>query len=141
MKNEETIKAMTKEVTRLNQLNSRRKELWVGWEPPPVDWISLNTEGSSRRHLGMGGGGGVFRDRRGPWLGGFAKKLGVCLSVRAELRAVLRRLLLATEKGFQKLVVNVDSSVVVDMLQGNILCNAMYEAIAHRCKSLIGTLD
>ncbi|KAJ8430434.1 hypothetical protein Cgig2_025861 [Carnegiea gigantea] len=38
--------------------------------------------------------------------------------VRAELRAVLRRLLLAKERDFRKLRVNVDSAIVVGLLQG-----------------------
>ena len=49
--------------------------------------------------------------------------------------------MLAKEKGFGKLFVSVDFSVVVGMLWGNVLYNARYEAIAQRCKSLIRSLD
>ena len=42
---------------------------------------------------------------------------------------LLRDLLLAKEKNFRKLVVNVDSSIVVGMLRGSMLCNARHEAI------------
>lgn len=63
------------------------------------------------------------------WLGGFAERMGICSSVRVDLRAVLRRLVLAKEKGFGKLTIKVDSSVVVSMLHSNTLCSAKYEAI------------
>ena len=48
--------------------------------------------------------------------------------------------MIAKEKWFRKLVINVDSSVVVDVLRSNILCNARYEVLVHRCKSLIGSI-
>ena len=73
--------------------------------------------------------------------GGFAERMGVFPLVRAELRAVLRRLVIAKEKGFRKLIINMDSSVVVDMLQGNEQHNARYEAIVQRCKNLFGSSE
>ena len=57
----------------------------------------------------------------------------MCSSVRAELRAVLRGLLVAKERGFKKLVVNVDSILVVGMLEGSLLYNARRYAIVQRC--------
>lgn len=54
------------------------------------------------------------------WLGAFAKKMGTCSSTRAELRAVLRGLLIAKERGFKKLVVTVDSiTTIVGLLKGH----------------------
>jgi len=85
----------------------------------------------------MVGGGGVFRDWRGARWGGFVERMGVCSSVRTELRAVLRRLVIAKEKGFRKLIINVDFGVVVDMLRGNVLCNARYKQLSRDAGALL----
>lgn len=55
-----------------------RTEIFVGWEPPPADWVTLNTDGASRQNPSLAGCGGVFRGGKGEWLGGFAEKLGIC---------------------------------------------------------------
>ena len=90
-------------------------------------------------NTGLAGGGGVFRGWNGERLGGFVEKMGVHSSVRAKLRAVLRGLLLAREKGYKKLVVYVDSIIVVGLLKGNMTCSARNNAIVQRCRSLLGS--
>lgn len=85
----------------------------------------------------MAGGGGVFRGWRGEWLEGFAERMGVCSFVRAELRAMLRGLLLVKERRFTKLVVKVDSMLVVGMLKGSLCCNTRHYAIVQRRKGLL----
>ena len=72
------------------QTKPGHQETLVGWISPPLDWVALNTGGASRKNSGMAGGGGVFKDWKGEWLGGFAEKIGTCSSTRAALRAVLR---------------------------------------------------
>ncbi|KAJ8422844.1 hypothetical protein Cgig2_033483 [Carnegiea gigantea] len=63
--------------------------------------------------------------------------MGVCPSIRAELRAVLHNLLVAKDNDFKKLEVKVDSMLVVGMLKGSLRCNARHYAIIHRCKGLL----
>ena len=48
MKNEKTIKALPREIIGLRRCDSAGKEIWLGWEPPPADWVLLNTDGASR---------------------------------------------------------------------------------------------
>jgi len=140
MAHKEKAMILMKDVTRLlNKPNGQQTEIWTGWEPPPVDWIALNTDGALRGNPGMAGGGGVFRDSSGNWLGGFAEKLGLCTSVRAELRALLQGLSLAKERGIWRLAVYVDSQVIVGMLKGNSTGHARYTGIIQRCTKLIET--
>ena len=54
---------------------------------------------------------------------------------------MLRRLLLAKERGFRKLRVNVDSANVVGLLQGSMMCNVRYYTIVERCKELYTSSD
>lgn len=68
----------------------------MGWEPPPVEWIALNTDSASKNNPGMAGGG-VFRGWRGKCVGGYIERMSLCSSVRAELRSVLPRLLSGKE--------------------------------------------
>jgi len=64
-------------------------------------------------------------------------KNGGISSVRAELRAVLRWLTLARDKGFKKLVVCIDSIIVVGFLKGSMNCNVHHYAIVQQCRMLL----
>lgn len=83
----------------------------------------------------------MFRWWNGEWLGGFAEKMGVCSSIRAELRAVLRGLSIAREKGYKKFGVFVDSITVVGLLIGNWTCNYRLNAIVQLCRNLLESPD
>ena len=65
------------------------------------------------------------------------EKMGVCSSVRAELWAVLRGLTLAREKGYKKLVVRVDSIIMVGILKGNMTCYVRHYAVVRQCRRLL----
>jgi len=62
---EETIKAMASMEGWHRQVRHVRKEILVGWEPPPVDWVALNTDSRSRKNPDMAKRGGVFRSWKG----------------------------------------------------------------------------
>ena len=108
---------------------------------PSADWVALNTDGALKNNLGQAGGGGFFRGWRAEWMGGFAERMGVCSSVRAELRAILRGLRLAQEKGYRKLIVYVDSLVVAGMLKDNMLCSARHNTLVQQCRRILQLPD
>jgi len=121
---EETIRPMASADWWHGQVSCVSKEiLLVGWKPPPLDWIALNTDGASRMNPGMAGGGGVVWDWNCKWLREFAETMRICSSVIAEFRALLRGLQIAKEKGTKKLIVNVDSTTVLGLLKE--VCCAM----------------
>jgi hypothetical protein len=71
------------------------------------------------------------------WRGGFAKNLGVCRTYVAELWGVLERLKYARSLGFNRIELNVDSSVV-----NQVLCQPGYGrplggALVMRIRSLL----
>jgi hypothetical protein len=49
---------------------------WIGLQSPEEGWVKVNTDGTSKAE-GIAGCGGLIRDHRGHWLGGFAKFVGV----------------------------------------------------------------
>ena len=60
----------------------------IGWKYPTEEWIKLNVDGCSKGNPGTTGVGGVIRDHMGSWIGGFARNIGFCSSVTAELWAM-----------------------------------------------------
>ncbi|KAE8661325.1 GDSL-like Lipase/Acylhydrolase superfamily protein, putative isoform 2 [Hibiscus syriacus] len=60
---------------RISQVGSRQE---VRWCSPPSGWVKVNTDGAHRSDSGLSACGGVNRDNRGSWLGGFSKTVGMC---------------------------------------------------------------
>ncbi|KAH9722322.1 putative ribonuclease H protein [Citrus sinensis] len=62
------IMARASEIHRINisllSQQPRRKEIFIGWLPPPWPWYKLNTDGSCK-HTGAAAAGGVIRDSVG----------------------------------------------------------------------------
>ena len=66
--------------------------------------------------MNAAGGGGLIKDDAGNWMVGFTINIGCCSTVEAELWAVIQGLKLAWDKGYRKVILLVDSSVVVNWL-------------------------
>jgi len=92
--------------------------VFVGWKPPPNGWVKLNFDGSCKDN-GIAGCGGIIRGSDGEWLGGFAKRIGKCSAYMAELWGVYEGLRYIRRLGFQAIEVEVDSSLVVNILNSN----------------------
>ncbi|MCI34447.1 ribonuclease H protein, partial [Trifolium medium] len=96
-------------------------------------WIKCNTDGALVAQNQQAGCGGVFRNESGAWLGGFARKLGSCSTLMAELWGILSALQLATEKGYRKVILESDSTVAVDLIvkgcPDNRLCASIISSI------------
>ena len=55
----------------------------------------------------------------GSWITGFARNNGICSSVTAELWAVYIGLQLTWDRGYRKVILESDSSVVVGLMNGD----------------------
>lgn len=106
--------------TKIHDVASPVSKKWVDvrWLPPPLGWIGLNTDGASKMEEGMAGCGGLMRNADGSWLCGFAKSLGRCTAFVAELWGVYLGLQIAVDRGFPKIVLQVDSQAVATMISG-----------------------
>ncbi|KAH7840770.1 hypothetical protein Vadar_021353 [Vaccinium darrowii] len=88
----------------------------VGWLQPPIDFIKMNTDASFVDKTNSGGGV-VFRDELGELRGLFLTRFkNVDNEDEAELEALSFGLFLALRLRFLKLVVEMDSLVVVQAL-------------------------
>ena len=112
------------------------------WEALPPSWVTLNIDGASKGNSGpAGGGGGVIRGHRGEWICGFVENMGICTSTKAELKAVLRGLLIAKERSLTKVLVRLDSLWVTNMLRNEVPCNTEHAPLIAQCRRLTNMPD
>ncbi|CAN1188105.1 Putative ribonuclease H protein At1g65750 [Linum perenne] len=107
--------AMCRE-TCLETENERGRRIDVSWEAGSEDWYTLNTDGSVLGHRGRSAAGGLIRDSSGKCLHAFTMNLGVCTITRAEICGALEGVRRAWEAGYQKLEIQMDSKVAVEIL-------------------------
>ena len=96
---------------------SNKTEALIQWKSPPYVWVKLNLDDASHGNPGSAGCGGMFRDPLGKWLVGFSVNLGVCTSVKAEMMALWHGLKIARDKGFRKVIIHMDSKLIVDKMK------------------------
>ncbi|KAL4310298.1 hypothetical protein GQ457_01G018690 [Hibiscus cannabinus] len=107
------------------------------WIKPRMGWIKANVDASVSMVDRSAGAGGVLRDDSGAWISGYARYVGRCDALLAELWAIHDGLLLAWDLGFRMVELESDSleAVRIVCVQSNALCtSALVGAIA----SLIG---
>ncbi|KAL4273826.1 hypothetical protein GQ457_13G020550 [Hibiscus cannabinus] len=86
------------------------------WTPPATGWVSLNADASLSLTSGIGTVGGVFRNSAGNWICGYHKCVGFVSILQAELWSVLVGLQVARSFGFDRLIVQSDSSQAIKLL-------------------------
>ena len=82
-------------------------------EATPSSFIKLNFDGASKGNPGPAGGEGVFRNSQGEILHIYTINLGHSTNNSAELNAMVKGLNIAIYKGFEKLILEGDSSLVI----------------------------
>ncbi len=85
-------------------------------QPPESGWVKLNTDGASRGDPSSAAAGGLICNEWGRWLGGFVQNVGHASSVVTELWVFRCGLDLEWEKGFCRVILEVDSQVVLHFL-------------------------
>lgn len=70
----------------------------------------------------------------GAWLGGFARKVGICSLVAVELWAVLWGLDMAWDKGSKKVILKVDSQLVAQNVKAPRMSMDMHMALVQAIK-------
>lgn len=88
----------------------------MDWSPPPENWLKLNTDGVSKGNPGTAGGRGIFRDSRNLFISAYTFHCGVCNAITAELWAVFHGLKSAQQFGYNKVIIETDSSQVYGFL-------------------------
>jgi ribonuclease HI len=109
----------------------------VKWNPLPLGWFKLNTDGSSLGNPGLAGGGGVIRNHVGDWVGGFSRAICVTTSVQAELRVLKDGLKLVIDLGILNFEIEMHSLVAVELVNSITSPNAFLSTIVTDCRSLM----
>ncbi|XP_055960966.1 uncharacterized protein LOC130015235 [Mercurialis annua] len=87
----------------------------VYWQPPPCNWIKVNTDGSALGAPGPAGAGGIFRNSDGHPVGAFAVNVGNDFANVAELFAAINAVEIAWNKNWLSLWLECDSQYVVQL--------------------------
>ncbi|KAH7840967.1 hypothetical protein Vadar_023977 [Vaccinium darrowii] len=93
--------------------------LSVGWKAPSEGRFKLNTDGASKGNPGKAGVGGLIRDHKGEWVGGFCQSIGIQSSLEAELRGLRSGLRLARDLNITNLEVEMDAKSAIQLVTGN----------------------
>ena len=120
--------------------NARTSKL-VRWEKPPSGWTKLNTDGAALGNPGVAGCGGIVWDERGNWVAGFARKIRIASSFKAELWGLRDGLTLCCNLNISSLIVELDAKVVVDILHNVNYENNVLSPILDDCRQLMSRFD
>ncbi|KAK4255866.1 hypothetical protein QN277_008804 [Acacia crassicarpa] len=116
----EAVKGYVREIrvaqVDFGRIGGIRVEQQVSWKTPCAGWLKLNVDGAAKGEDRLAGCGGLIRDDSGKWISGFARKLGRCSAIQAELWAVISGLELASGLQIQNIIVESDSSAVVELM-------------------------
>ncbi|GKA47118.1 FACT complex subunit SSRP1 [Tanacetum coccineum] len=104
--------ALLKDKLKNPSIYNEKREVFVRWVAPPLDWVLLNTDGASRGNPGEAGGG-----------------------------ALIRGIIMARDVGIRKLIIKVDSQVVVRLMEGEIICHTHAFYTVKKCRNLLKSLD
>ena len=89
------------------------------WSPPPLNWYKVNVDDAVFRDQGGIGVGVVIRSDQGGVMGSMSKKIHLPWgAIEAEAKAMKEGILLAWDLGLKNIIVEGDSLVVVQALNG-----------------------
>ncbi|CAN1777496.1 Putative ribonuclease H protein At1g65750 [Linum perenne] len=97
----------------------RRIEAHVGWKAGPSDSITINTDGSVLQPHSQAAAGAILRNHLGRQLATFVANLSRCSIMRAELRASEFGLMIAWDRGYKKVHLQLDSRASVTAILGD----------------------
>ncbi|KAL3818097.1 hypothetical protein ACJIZ3_004002 [Penstemon smallii] len=103
----------------------RKIPVTVSWIKPGSGWHKLNTDGSVRSNI------------RRDWIAGFSSKLGDVTITQAELLAAREGLRLAWERRIQRIEIELDSEVVLKMINEADTAIHPLGRIIEDCRSLL----
>ncbi|MBA0593236.1 hypothetical protein Gorai_010190 [Gossypium raimondii] len=87
-----------------------------GWNPPPLGWLKINSDGVRMTDSRLSTCGGVMRDHAVKWLAGFARKVGTSTDSNAELWGAYDGLKMAWAVGAQQVILKMESMAAVKLI-------------------------
>ncbi|KAL3506994.1 hypothetical protein ACH5RR_032376 [Cinchona calisaya] len=105
----------------------------VLWRPTKVANVRLNVDGASKRNLGEAAGGRIIKDTTGSTIKAFSNYYGHQNNLQAEVLALLDGLKLCLNLQLHLVEVEMDSLLLVRILQGSRLAPW---SVDHRIQSI-----
>ncbi|XP_058089091.1 uncharacterized protein LOC131236018 [Magnolia sinica] len=102
--------------------HNRTASVLVKWSHPTLGLMKLNVDGSAKGNPGFSGGGGICRKEDGSFIFAFSAGYGYGTNNSAELRAIYDGLELCLLKGINRIMVELDSKLVIAILVGESRC-------------------
>ncbi|KAL9437050.1 hypothetical protein AB3S75_022984 [Citrus x aurantiifolia] len=134
------VMARASEIYRVNNSiisqQPQRKEIFIRWMPPPWPWCKLNTDGLCKNGW-EAGAGGVLRDSVDHWISGFCMRIGESSVLMAELWGLFQGLTLAWDVGIKRLLVEVDSLGVTQMISKQAVVPNVFHALIVAIRDLL----
>ena len=102
---------------------------------PALHWLKLNNDASIL--VNDAGAGRLIRDSDGIWVQGFSRKISTSSVLMVELWALRDGLHMAKNLNIQKLIINVDSIEVVNLITFNCIINRLMQPLVAECKAIL----
>jgi len=103
----------------------------VVWKALTITWVKANTDGSAQNSLTSCGG--IFRDFRGTFFGGFASKIGEGSVFEAEIHGLMLAMEFAAANNWPRLWLESDSSSAVQTFHNSSLIPTGLRNRWHNC--------
>ncbi|KAF5459099.1 hypothetical protein F2P56_023083, partial [Juglans regia] len=105
----------------LKQLQKPKVRAYYEWKPPPIDWLKLSVDGAVFGEINRAGVGFVLRDGKGDVLLAASEiEFEVKDAEPIELLAILRALQFCANMGIQRMMVESDCLMAVQVLNNEI---------------------
>lgn len=85
----------------------------------------------------LAGAGGVIRGGHENWLADFFANLGKAMSVLAEIWGLFHGLKLVVGMGFNNVLIEMDSAVVVKWIKEGVMADHPYAGIVENCRDML----
>ncbi|KAL4359500.1 hypothetical protein AHAS_Ahas08G0083600 [Arachis hypogaea] len=88
----------------------------VRWKPPKLGWVKLNVDGARKEEDRTAGCGGLIRNHKGEWIGGFEARIEEQGSItHVEIWKILKGMEMAWDLGMQR-IIETDSKEFYDCI-------------------------
>ena len=109
----------------------------IKWKPPPSDWVKINFDGAVFKEHAEAGLGSIIRNDCGLVMAALKQVIHLPTSVEmVEVLAAWRALFFAKELGFEKVILEGDSKIVVRAMKSDDFSVAPFGHIVFDIKSL-----
>ncbi|XP_050254935.1 uncharacterized protein LOC126700793 [Quercus robur] len=114
-----------------------RSVVAVSLAKPPESWVKLNTNCSVKGSPRIARCGGLLRDYHGNWISGFARAIGITLSLAVGLWAIRDGLARCYHLSLQAVEVEVNASVAISLLSQDVHTNGEFSSLIDDYRNLM----